>query len=190
MDFDFLPEIAAVNVESSLIHETDTETDFETDTETAVSNQNFESSGSNSEQQLWGKQINELSSIIANYDPTKPAPPFLMFAAEIASWHEGVKNKDIRPQVQDQISKEWLLVDSGAQVSVWPRNRVPDAIIDPYVSIRAVNKTKILTYGKKEISVRFGRKQYNHTVLIADVDRPVLGWDFCKKFRLLWNRSL
>ena len=75
MDFDFLPEIAAVNVELSLIHETDTETDFETDTETAVSNQNFESSGSNSEQQLWGKQINELSSIIANYDPTKPAPP-------------------------------------------------------------------------------------------------------------------
>ena len=121
MDFDFLPEIAAVNVESSLIPETDTETD----TETAESSQNFETSGSNSEQQLWGKQINELSSIIANYDPTKPAPPFLMFAAEIASWHEGVKNKDIRPQVQDQISKEWLLVDSGAQVSVWPRNRVP-----------------------------------------------------------------
>ena len=99
MDFDFLPELAAVNVESSLIPETDTETD----TETAKSIPKFETSGSNSEQQLWGKQINELSSIIANYDPTKPAPPFLMFAAEIASWQEGVKNKDIRPQVQDQI---------------------------------------------------------------------------------------
>ena len=65
MDFDFLPEIAAVNVESSLISETETE-----------SIPNFEPSGSNFEQQkLWDWQINELSSIIANYDPTKPAPP-------------------------------------------------------------------------------------------------------------------
>ena len=97
--------------------------------------------------------------------------------------------KDIRPQVQDQIKKEFLLLDSGAQLSVWPKSRVPGAVLDPYVSIRAVNKSKILTYGKKEISVRFGRKQYNHTVIIADVDRPVLGWDFCKKFRLslLWT---
>ena len=67
MDFDFLPEIAAVNVESSLIYETE-------------SSPNFEPSGSNFEtnmnqQKLWERQINELSSIIANYDPTKPAPP-------------------------------------------------------------------------------------------------------------------
>ena len=46
MDFDFLPELAAVNVESSLIPETDTET--------ADSIPKFETSGSNSEQQLWG----------------------------------------------------------------------------------------------------------------------------------------
>ena len=65
MDFDFLPEIAAVNVESSLISETETE-----------SSPNFEPSGSKFEQQkLWERQINELSLIIANYDPTKPAPP-------------------------------------------------------------------------------------------------------------------
>ena len=63
MDFDFLPEI--VNVESSLISETETE-----------SSPNFEPSGSNFEQQkLWERQIDELSLIIANYDPTKPAPP-------------------------------------------------------------------------------------------------------------------
>ena len=68
MDFDFLPEIAAVNVESSLIPETDTET--------TESSPKFEPSGSNFEQQkLWERQINELSLIIANYDPTKPAPP-------------------------------------------------------------------------------------------------------------------
>ena len=72
MDFDFLPEIAAVNVESSLIPETDTETD----TETTESSPIFEPSGSKFEQQkLWEKQIDELSLIIANYDPTKPAPP-------------------------------------------------------------------------------------------------------------------
>ena len=70
MDFDFLPEIAAVNVESSLINETDTET--------IESSPNFEPSGSNFEQQkLWERQMDELSLIIANYDPTKPAPPLL-----------------------------------------------------------------------------------------------------------------
>ena len=65
MDFDFMTEIASVNIESSLITET---------------SPNFEPSGSNFEtnmeqQKLWERQISELSSIIANYDPTKPAPP-------------------------------------------------------------------------------------------------------------------
>ena len=59
MDFDFLPEL--VNVESSLISETtEPSPNFETNIE---------------QQKLWERQINELSSIIANYDPTKPAPP-------------------------------------------------------------------------------------------------------------------
>ena len=59
MDFDFLPEL--VNVESSLISETTEQSpNFETNID---------------QQKLWERQINELSSIIANYDPTKPAPP-------------------------------------------------------------------------------------------------------------------
>ena len=85
------------------------------------------------------------------------------------------RGTDIRPRAFDQISKEHLLIDSGAQISVWPRTRVPDAILDPHITIQAVNKSKIETYGTKEISVRFGRKQYNHTVIVANVDQPVLG---------------
>ena len=130
MDFDFIPEIAStIDFESRLISETTEPSPNFEPSETTKFETKME------QQKLWERQISELSSIIANYDPTKPAPPFLMYAAEVASWQEGIKNKDIRPRVQDQISKEWLLVDSGAQLSVWPRNRVPEAVIDPYISI-------------------------------------------------------
>ena len=62
MDFDFIPEIAStIDFESRLVSET-TEPSPKFETEMG-------------QQKLWERQINELSSIIANYDPTKPAPP-------------------------------------------------------------------------------------------------------------------
>ena len=123
MNFDFITELASINISEKVI------------TEPGL-NENWGTHNVKSDQQyIWDEQIRELSNIIATYDPTKPAPPYLMYAAEVASWQEGIKNKDIRPRAQDQISKEWLLIDSGAQLSAWPRNRVPEAVIDPYISI-------------------------------------------------------
>ena len=119
----------------------------------------------------WDKSLKEVAAAIVNNE----------VQWEMSTLRNPFRGTDIRPRAFDQISKEHLLIDSGAQISVWPRSRFPEAKLDPYVSIQAVNKSKIETFGKKEIAVRFGRKQYNHTVIIADVDQPVLGWDFCKK---------
>ena len=74
-------------------------------------------------------------------------------------------------------------------LSVYPRKRFPGAKQDPNISIQAINKSKIPTFGKTSIQIRMGRKTYNHVVTLADIDQPVLGWDFCRKFRLslIWN---
>ena len=96
--------------------------------------------------------MKEIAAAIANFDQDKYSLPMY-------SYRNPFSGTDIRPRAFDQISKEHLLIDSGAQISVWPRARVPEATVDPSVTIQAVNKSKIQTYGKKEISVRFGRKQ-------------------------------
>ena len=78
----------------------------------------------------WDKQLKQISSVMANFDPTQPVPPYIAFAAEMDNWRD-LHAKDIRPRAQDQITKEFLLIDSGAQISVWPYKRVPDAKLDP-----------------------------------------------------------
>ena len=114
-------------------------------------------------------------------------PPHLAHLAG-TTW-QGLVANDIRPRVEDSITNEWLLIDSGAMLTVYPRSRYSNAEIDENRSIRAINRSRIHTYGQTAIQIRIGRKTYNHIAIIADVDQPVLGWDFCKKYllSLVWN---
>ena len=68
MDFDFIPEIASTTIdfESRPLSET---------TEPSPNSETNKFETKMDQQKLWERQISELSSIIANYDPTKPAPP-------------------------------------------------------------------------------------------------------------------
>ena len=52
-----------------------------------------------------------------------------------------------------------------------------------------MNGSKIKCYGHKEICIKIGRKEYRYQAIKADVDHPVLGWDFVRKHRLnlVWN---
>ena len=47
------------------------------------------------------------------------------------------------------------------------------------------------TYGTKNINIRFDRKNFKQKVLIADVETPILGWDFLSDFQLdlLWTNN-
>ena len=140
-------------------------------------------------QAVFEQAVESAANIIAEYHPYLPEPPEIMWAVEAANWQDGCQGKDYRPRIYDGESKRWILNDSGAMISVLPKKEYPEAKFDPDVTIEAVNKSKICTYGRKQIQIRIGRKVYNHEVIIADVSQPVLGWDFNRKFHLslIWT---
>ena len=91
---------------------------------------------------------------------------------------------DIRPRAYEKTSKKWILVDTGAMVSVWPKADYPDAKKDNKTALEAVNKTKIATYGRIERKLNLSEGNFVHMVYIADVPAPVLGLDFLFKYKL------
>ena len=96
---------------------------------------------------------------------------------------------DVRPHLLDPATNRWILIDTGAAVTCWPREDYADEEVDPNLMLEAVNKAKIKTYGKKHKQFKIGRKTYNHTIILADITTPVIGWDFIKKFKmsLVWQ---
>ena len=99
----------------------------------------------------------------------------------------GRKGVDLRPHVWDGIMKVWMLLDSGSQVTAFPPDPGDQAV--PGQFLRAVNGSKIKCYGQKKIEIRIGRKTYGFNAIKADVESPVLGWDFVRAHRLelAWN---
>ena len=79
--------------------------------------------------------------------------------------------------VWDRNSGHKLLVDTGAQVSVFPasaqerRNHKTDPLV-------AANGSKIDTFGKRTISLDLGIRKFRWSFVLADVSRPMLGADF------------
>ena len=83
---------------------------------------------------------------------------------------------DLRPHYWDPLLKLDLLVDSGSQVTAVPPD--PGDLEDKNVVLRAVNGTRIKTFGFKNISIKINRKSYPFKAVKAEVDSPVIGWDF------------
>ena len=144
------------------------------------------------ERQNWDRAIAQAANIIADYHPYLPDAPEYMTAAQACGWRDGLQGVDLRPRVYCNKLKQWVLVDSGAAVTVWPKTLCPPQVLDHNapLALEAVNKTKLPTFGKMDIAIRIGRKTYNHRAVIADVEYPILGWDFVRhyKFSLQWNR--
>ena len=116
----------------------------------------------------WDKQVQKAALHIARLDKV---------AANSAN------SQDSRPRVYDANSKTWILVDSGAQVSIVPHKWYPRTTPDAGRALQAVNGTRIATYGVKHIQFRFGHN-FNHTCIVADVDEPVLGFNFLMEHKL------
>ena len=87
--------------------------------------------------------------------------------------------------VRDQISGNRFLVDTGAEVSVFPATRMAMRSTQPGVSLVAANGSTIRTFGKRTITLRFAMKQYKWDFVIAEVSRPLLGADFLQANSLL-----
>ena len=86
----------------------------------------------------------------------------------------GTSNQSSTLSVVDKKSGDSYLVDTGAEVSVYPAS-----LQDRQTQLSAANGTSIRTWGKRSISLALGPKRhYTHEFYIADVTRPILGADF------------
>ena len=71
------------------------------------------------------------------------------------------------------------LVDTGAEVSVYPASAQDRRTLQPSNTVSAANGTSIRTWGKRTLSlVLDSKRQYTHQFYLADVTRPILGADF------------
>ena len=86
---------------------------------------------------------------------------------------------DIRPHLRDLKTGRWVLLDSGATTSVWPRSLVKAATADNSPALKAANGSAIPTYGRRTISLRVGPTNYvRMKCWVADVKNSILGWDY------------
>ena len=85
---------------------------------------------------------------------------------------------------RDRYSGRRFLVDTGAEVSVFPATRSDRLSQSQGPKLTAANGSNIRTYGKRTISLRFNDCHFKWTFTIAQVTQPLLGADF------LWANSL
>jgi len=83
------------------------------------------------------------------------------------------------------VSGKYFLVDTGAELSVFPAPKTEKRKL-PAFHLYAANDTKIAAYGEEMLKLNFGlQKQYTWIFVMANVSKPILGADFLKKYGLL-----
>lgn len=79
-----------------------------------------------------------------------------------------------------------FLIDTGADLSVLPKNLYTDHSKNPCFSLSAANGSTIETFGTRILRVNLGlRRYFTHQFILASVNRPILGADFLTKFGLV-----
>ena len=110
-------------------------------------------------------------------------------ALSALDWQDSHLGVDFRPHLYEPSLKRHLLVDSGSQVCAMP----PEPGDKPLkgVFLKAANGTKIVCYGRKKFSIKIGRKSYDFMAYKAEIDSPILGWDFVRhhKLDLIWDED-
>ena len=85
----------------------------------------------------------------------------------------------------DKNSKRFFLVDTGAELSVFPPCRA-DRLNKSNVTLRAANNSFINTYGLKQLVLDFGLpRPLTWKFQVADVTQPIIGADFLPQHKLL-----
>ena len=85
--------------------------------------------------------------------------------------------------------KRAFLVDSGADVSVYPASPLQQKTSTALL-LQAANGSSIKTFGKRNIHLSLPGLRVVHRFLLADVKKPILGSDFFRSNGLLIDLSL
>lgn len=96
------------------------------------------------------------------------------------------RNTISRILLADHTSKLQFLIDTGADVSVLPKNKLLTPKVQQNLVLYAANGSKINTYGTKLLTLNLNlRRNFTWTFVVADVQQPIIGVDFLKHFNLL-----
>lgn len=88
--------------------------------------------------------------------------------------------------VSDRITGIRFLVDTGAEVSIFPACPDDRKHRARTVPLQAVNGSAIITYGQRSLTLDFGlRRRFQFLFWIADVRYAIVGADFLRYFKLL-----
>lgn len=99
---------------------------------------------------------------------------------------DGVGRQICRLFIRDTKLKYVFLIDTGADVSVFPANLAEKQQCPSTLELYAANQSPIKTFGVRELSLCFGLKRnFTWTFILADVNRPIIGADFLSHFGLL-----
>ena len=85
----------------------------------------------------------------------------------------------------DRNSGRKYLVDTGAEISVFPATADQRWLNKPSTFLSAANGTDIPTYGNRTIALRFGNRRFDWTFVVAKVSQPLLGADFLRAHSLM-----
>ncbi|GBL76889.1 hypothetical protein AVEN_12571-1 [Araneus ventricosus] len=91
-----------------------------------------------------------------------------------------------RLYVQDRITKTQFLVDTGIDVSCYPKSYLNEVLKLQGTTLFAANGSHIKTFGSKLLSLNLGlQRKLQWPFVIADITKPIIGADFLQQFGLL-----
>ena len=107
----------------------------------------------------------------------------------IAAFNNGSRNRRIF--VSDKTSKIAFLIDTGADVSVFPRKRVTGQTRKCEYELYAANSTRIRhTNDTMAVDLDFSlRRTFKSQMTVTDVDTPIIGMNFLIFYGLLVDQK-
>ena len=124
---------------------------------------------------------------VQDYQAVVDPPPQELEAGKAIFWTKGSGGVDMRPHVWDPGLKEFLLCDSGSQITACKPDPGDKPV--PGFFLKAVNGSKIECYGYKNLDIKIGRKTYPFRAIKANIASNIIGWDFIRHHKLdfVWN---
>jgi hypothetical protein len=90
--------------------------------------------------------------------------------------------------VTDWLTKMSFLVDTGADLCVYPRSHLGERPTHSSYELLAANGTAVHTYGCTTFRLDFGlRREFSWCFVVADVTEPIIGSHFLSFYDLLIN---